>query len=159
MKDDGQDALEDLAGLELRQPVSPEEWDRYFDLRWLVLRSPWDQPRGSERDELEAESVHLALWGKDRMPVAIGRIHLNSPAEAQVRFMAVAPAFTGRGLGSRILAALELQARELGAETIVLNSRAEARGFYERHGYVEIGAAATLFGTIPHFRMSKEVAR
>ena len=91
-------------------PVSPQseaEWDNYFDLRWRVLRAPWHQPRGSEKDGREAESEHLMIVGQDSSPVAVGRLHFNTPAEAQVRFMAVEPGLQGHGLGGAILQELE----------------------------------------------------
>jgi hypothetical protein len=31
----------------LQSPKSPDEWDAYFDLRWRILRQPWDQARWS----------------------------------------------------------------------------------------------------------------
>ena len=40
-------------------PISGADWIKYFDLRWRVLRAPWDQPRGSERDDREDTSIHL----------------------------------------------------------------------------------------------------
>jgi GNAT superfamily N-acetyltransferase len=141
--------------LQLRPPASPAEWDQYYDLRWRVLRAPWGQPRGHERDELEASSTHLALWDQSGTPVAVGRLHLNSPAEAQVRFMAVHPDWERQGLGSQILRALEAQARKVGAAIMVLNSRDAAQPFYRRHGYEATGEAGTLFGTVLHVRMSK----
>jgi GNAT superfamily N-acetyltransferase len=83
---------------------------------------------------------------------------MNTPFQAQVRFMAVDPAWIRQGLGSRILTALEAQARELGACEVVLNARAEAQPFYARHGYRRTGPAATLFGSIPHEAMAKFIA-
>lgn len=148
------DAEKDAESLCVRPPTDPAEWERYFDLRWRVLRAPWDQPRGTERDDREADSVHLACWDGDR-PVAIGRLQLNSPVEGQVRYMAVEPEFAGRGFGGRILAGLEARARELGATRIILNSRETARDFYERRGYAVVGAAETMFGQIPHVQMCK----
>lgn len=155
MTSQGNDSSDGLTRLELRPPAKPDEWDRYFDLRWRVLRAPWDQPRGSERDELEPESSHLAIWNDAAVPLAVGRIHLNSPLEAQVRYMAVEPASAGPGLGSQILRGLEARARELGASRVVLNSRELARSFYERHGYAVSGPAATMFGGVEHVRMEK----
>src|SRR5437667_6156018 len=73
----------------LRSPMSPDEWDAYFDLRWRILCQPWGQPRGSERDSLDDSAVHLLLLDSARKPLACGRLHFNAPDEAQVRFMAV----------------------------------------------------------------------
>jgi len=126
-------------------------------LRWRVLRAPWHQPRGSEQDDREAESIHLMIPNAAGEPLAIGRLHLNSPTEAQVRFMAVAPHAQGRGLGSTILQELERRARQAGAASIVLNARDIALGFYERHGYTVEGPADKLFDAVPHVRMRKNL--
>lgn len=142
----------------LTEPVSEADWEKYFDLRWRVLRAPWNQPRGSERDEGEDESIHLVICDDERAPLAVGRVHFVSPIEAQIRFMAVDPQFAGRGLGSRILIELEKRARLRGARKIVLNARKEAERFYLKHGYVAVGSADTLFGLIEHVRMAKDVS-
>jgi GNAT superfamily N-acetyltransferase len=141
----------------LTQPQSESDWENYFDLRWRVLRAPWHQPRGSERDDREDESIHLMLCATGRMPVAIGRLHFLPPTEVQVRFMAVEPEFAGRGFGSRILLELESRALAGGATRVVLNARKEAAPFYLKHGYAIVGQADTLFGAVEHLRMRKEI--
>ena len=143
--------------LTLVEPTSEIDWERYFDLRWRVLRKPWRQPKGSEKDDREANSVHLMLCDASRMPLAVGRLHLNTPHEAQVRFMAVDPTATRQGLGTTVLAALESRAAEMGARTIVLNAREQAIPFYGKHGYVVTGEAATMFGSVLHVRMTKQI--
>ena len=142
-------------------PVSPQseaEWDNYFDLRWRVLRAPWHQARGSEKDDREAESEHLMIVGQDSRPLAVGRLHFNSLAVAQIRFMAVDPAAQGRGLGTAILQKLEQRARAAGATSIVLNSRDDARPFYQKHGFAVVGPAPTMFDAIKHVRMQKDLS-
>ncbi|HEX4665683.1 MAG TPA: GNAT family N-acetyltransferase [Chthoniobacterales bacterium] len=151
----------DSENAEAAVPVSPQsaaEWDSYFDLRWRVLREPWRQPRGSERDDREADSHHVMIAGSDSRPLAIGRLHFNSPDEAQVRFMAVEPEAQGRGLGGVILNELERRARAAGAKAIVLNAREDAERFYRKHGFVTVGAAPTLFDVLKHVRMRKDLA-
>ena len=39
-------------------PETRDEFERYFDLRWRILREHWQQPRGSEQDDREDESLH-----------------------------------------------------------------------------------------------------
>jgi predicted GNAT family N-acyltransferase len=143
--------------LHLRPPLTDSEWDRYFDLRWRVLRAPWNQPRGSERDDFEAASIHVALWDEAGAPHAVGRLQLNSATEAQVRYMAVESAAARQGLGGRILAELERQARHSGAKLIVLNARKDVQDFYLRHGFEVTSPAPTLFGSILHVRMEKQL--
>ncbi len=139
-------------------PQTPGEWQDYFDLRWRVLRAPWDQPRGSEKDDREATSQHLMILGPDSRLIAVGRLHFNTPTEAQVRFMAVDPQFRGHGLGSLILREFENRARTAAATSIVLNARDDAQRFYLRHGFVVIGPAETIFSAVKHVRMGKELA-
>jgi len=143
----------------IREPLTAQEWENYFDLRWRVLRQPWGQPRGSERDDLDGKSFHLLVGDPTGTIVGVGRLHVNSPSEAQVRYMAVDDAWRGRGLGSRILRGLEDRALSQGVTNIVLNARAPVLNFYRRHGYVAEGPAETLFGTVRHFRMRKELRR
>ncbi len=146
--------MNEFPPIQERGPLTPGEWDRYYDLRWRVLREPWGQPSGSERDELDPESIHVALWDGE-LPIAGGRLHFNSPLEAQVRYMAVEPKWQGRQLGSRLLGLLEARALAAGAHSVVLNAREEAAGFYQRHGYQVTGPAGLLFGAIQHLRMEK----
>lgn len=139
------------------RPETGEDFERYFELRWGILAAPWNQPRGIERDELEDQAVHLMACGEDRVPVAVGRVHLNTPSQAQIRYMGVAEEWQGQGLGRRLLAALEDEARRLGAQELVLNAREKAVGFYERCDYEVVAPAHLLFGCIPHFRMRKQL--
>ena len=140
-----------------RSPQTSAEWEDYFDLRWRILRAPWDQPRGSEKDDREESSEHLMIVGPDSRPIAIGRLHFNNPVEAQVRFMAVEPKTQGQGLGGRILQELEKLARAAGATSIVLNARDGAERFYQKHGFITSGPAPTMFNVIKHVRMWKDL--
>ncbi|MBI5229009.1 GNAT family N-acetyltransferase [Candidatus Micrarchaeota archaeon] len=141
--------------VEIREPRTEKEFEEYYDLRWRILRAPWGQPRGSERDGLENESIHLAAFAGKKI-IGCGRIHFNSGEEAQIRYMAVDKRFQKKGVGRRILKELEKKAMKNGAKQIVLNARESAVGFYESRGYKIIGEAHKLFGVIPHFKMLKK---
>ena len=93
------------------------------------------------------------------MALAVGMLqHLNAQ-QGQLRFMAVAPAAVGTGLGSQLVHYLENQARPTGLRELLLHARATAVGFYERHGYAVVGPSHTLFGVLPHFLMRKQLQR
>ena len=144
-------------GIELRQPGSREEFEQYYDLRWRILRRPWNQSRESVQDERDESAVHLGAWDGDGL-VGVGRLHFNSPAEAQVRYMAVEEGRTGKGVGSLVLRELEERARRAGATRIVLNARDNAVPFYRRHGYHLMEQAPTLlFDYIVHRWMGKDL--
>jgi GNAT superfamily N-acetyltransferase len=136
-------------------PSSEQELAAYYQLRWRLLREPWGQPRGSERDELEDASWHAAAHAADGTIVGVGRLHGIDADTGQIRYMAVQPDWRGRGVGAAILSALEAMAVENGMGRIELDAREEAVGFYRRHGYEVKGPAHTLFGRIPHRRMAK----
>jgi predicted GNAT family N-acyltransferase len=138
-----------------KDPRSPSEWDAYFDLRWRILRQPWGQPRGSERDSEDDSALHLLLMDAAWKALACGRLHLTAPGEAQLRYMAVDEYACGCGYGAGILEALEVEARGRGAAKIVLNARDNAVKFYRKRGYGIFGDAETRFGMIHHVRMAK----
>ncbi|MDD3146355.1 MAG: GNAT family N-acetyltransferase [Candidatus Riflebacteria bacterium] len=138
----------------VRAPETPEEWNEYFALRWQVLRRPWKEPQGSERDEREDESWHRAVY-IDRQLAGIARIQMNSLEEAQIRYMAVNPDFQKRGVGRALVVSLETIAREQGAEKVILDARSSAVGFYLVLGYTVIADSYLLFGEIQHYRMEK----
>jgi GNAT superfamily N-acetyltransferase len=139
----------------IRPPIDDSEWQALFDLRWRVLRAPWGQPRGSERDELDSTGVHRIAWSQDHRVIGAGRLHLNGPDEGQVRYMAVEEGLRNHGIGRAILDALEEEARRLGVTRIVLNARDQAIPFYLRHGYRVIAPGRMLFGSIAHAVMTK----
>jgi len=137
------------------EPASPDQFGDYYELRWKVLREPWGQPRGSERDALDVSATHLMLLDEGGAPAGVGRLHFNSIREAQLRYMAIATGRQRRGYGSALLAALEARALQLGAARIVLDARETALRFYRKHGYTATGAGHVLFNRIAHVRMCK----
>ncbi len=143
---------------DLREPSNDSEFAYYYDLRWRILREPWNQSKESERDEHEAGATHIGAWEGDVL-VGVGRLHLISSQEAQIRYMAVEHGYGNKGIGSAILVELERRAREHGAIRIVLNARETAREFYSKHGYTVAGPSAVLFEQIPHSEMSKDLRR
>ncbi|HUT64262.1 MAG TPA: GNAT family N-acetyltransferase [Anaerolineae bacterium] len=143
----------------ITSPQSKEDFERYYDLRWRILRMPWNQPKGSEKDELEKESFHSMVCETDRIPIGIGRLHFNSEDEARIRYMAVEEQYRGRGIGKIILAGLEEKAINMGAKQIMLDAREPAIPFYCTAGYTIIGPAHTLYGCIKHVKMIKRIER
>ena len=121
--------------LHLVIPQSEESFERYYDLRWRVLREPFKRPRGSEKDEYDQVGDHRMLVAENGAVIAVGRIHFNSPEEAQIRFMAVDPNYQGEGHGVTLIHALESAAKEQGAQRVIINSRSNTLGFYIRCGY------------------------
>ncbi|MET4105561.1 GNAT family N-acetyltransferase [Hymenobacter sp. UYP22] len=140
-------------------PHTPAEWAAYYRLRYEVLRQPWQQPEGSERadDDLAASTTHALLLAPEGYAAGVGRLHPSGPAQGQLRFMAVHPAWQGQGIGRQVLEFLEAAAAAQGLRELVLQAREAAVPFYERLGYAVVAPSHTLFGSIPHFLMRKEL--
>ncbi|TRW48327.1 GNAT family N-acetyltransferase [Aliidiomarina halalkaliphila] len=116
-------------------PKTKQEFEDYYDLRYQVLREPFQRPRGSEKDEYDLVGEHRMLIDANKQLIGIGRLHFNSREEAQVRFMVVKPGLQGEGHGVRLLHALEILARENGAKRVIIRSRDATLGFYLKCGY------------------------
>ena len=143
--------------MKISEPKTKNEFEKYYEFRWKILRKPWNQPKGSEKDELENKSIHKMICNENGEIIACGRLHFNTEMEAQIRYMAVEEEYQGKGIGSQILKSLEESAKEKGAKYIVLNARDNAITFYEKYGYRIVEKSHTLFGLIEHFRMRKEI--
>jgi N-acetylglutamate synthase-like GNAT family acetyltransferase len=140
--------------MEIREPRSKEELEQLFDLRYRILREPWGQTRGSERDDEEARAFHLAAFDNGKV-VGTSRLQRVSKSVARVRYMAVDENYRGKGIGGLLLEGLEKEAVRRGVKKLMLNAREKAVPFYERHGYTNRGEGEMLFGVIRHFKMEK----
>lgn len=138
----------------IKSPNTEQEFNDYYNVRWEILRKPWDQPIGSEKDEREEDSYHIAAFDDNNKVLGVGRLHLNNPDEAQIRYMAMKQ--KGKGIGSKIVKALEEHAKELNAKYIILNARENAVNFYLNNGYEIVKQGFVLYG-IQHSVMRKNI--
>jgi predicted GNAT family N-acyltransferase len=141
--------------MRLQEPVSKEDFEKYYQLRWEVLRKPWDQPRGTEKDENESTSIHVMAIDDAGDCVGVSRLQFNSADDAQVRFMGVRDDQQGKGVGKKLMQYLEKKAKEKGAKKIMLQARENAVPFYLSIGYVVMEKSFLMWGLIQHYRMEK----
>ncbi len=142
---------------ECRAPQSQQEFDQYYHLRWKILRKPLQKEKGSERDELEAQSVHRAIFDVKGDVIAVARLHFCGILAGQIRYMAVAVDFQGKGLGQQLVIALEEFAISLGINKIFLKAREQAVNFYQKMSYQNISFSHLLFNEVKHFNMEKRL--
>ncbi len=142
----------------VRSPETVSEWEQYYELRYDVLRKPWNQPLGSEKDKDEATSQHFALFDEEGAVMGVCRLQLNTPEEAQVRYMAISPKIQGQHKGNLLMQAAEQAARQQGAKKVILHARDNAVRFYERNGYTITATSYLLFDSIQHYLMEKALA-
>lgn len=130
--------------------------ERIIDLRYLVLRQPWDKPRETATDDLEYTSVN-AFIEENGIVIACGRLQDNGNGIGQIRYMAVHPDFREKGLGKLILSKLEEEGRRIGLDTIELQARENALEFYKSQNYKMKEISFKLWDLIQHYLMVKEL--
>ena len=130
-------------------PVSPFAPDavwclaRYFDELDIRFEGGFDRASGA-REGGEAyvppDGIFLVAAGPGG-PAGCGGVTFRARGFAEIKRMWVDPALRGQGVGRRILAALEDEARAAGHKRVRLDSNRalpEAHAIYRRAGYLEI---------------------
>ena len=145
--------------MHINQPKTDDELKQYYYFRWQLLRKPWNEPEGSEKDEIEDQCFHVMICNENHRCIGAGRLQFNTENEAQIRYMAVAKDFERQGVGRIIIDALEKKAQEKNITSIILDAREPAIGFYEKLGYVKKEKTYLLFDSIQHYRMEKTLLR
>tara|TARA_Y100001970_G_scaffold290046_1_gene422345 strand:+ start:445 stop:882 length:438 start_codon:yes stop_codon:yes gene_type:complete len=141
------------------EPISKREFEVYYNLRYELLRKPWNQPLGSERDNNEDSSFHRMILDDNNNALAVGRIQFISDKKAQIRYMAVSTSVQRKGLGSAILLSLEKIAVKSNINSIILQARNNSINFYKSNGYVVVKKTFRLFDEIQHWLMQKNINR
>ena len=144
--------------MKIIEPNSSAEFELYYNLRYEVLRKPWLQPKGSEKDDGDKSSIHRMIIDESNgKAVAVGRLQFNTSEEAQIRYMAVSDNYQLKGYGNIIVKTLEDIALNKGIRNIILQARENALKFYWKNGYEIIEKSYLLFDEIQHWLMVKKI--
>ena len=144
--------------MKIIEPNSSAEFEQYYNLRYEVLRKPWLQPKGSEKDDGDKSSIHRMIIDESNgKAVAVGRLQFNTSEEAQIRYMAVSENYQLKGYGNIIVKTLEDIALDKGIRNIILQARENALKFYWKNGYEIIEKSYLLFDEIQHWLMVKKI--
>jgi len=130
--------------------------DAIIDLRYDILRKPWNQPKETSTDGMEDSAVN-AFIEDDGKAIACGRLQDNGGGVGQIRYMAVDANCQGKGLGKLIVAKLEEEAKRINLKTIELQARENAVEFYKSQGYLVKESSFKLWDIIQHYLMKKEI--
>ncbi|MEJ2278572.1 MAG: GNAT family N-acetyltransferase [Candidatus Lokiarchaeota archaeon] len=142
----------------IQEPKNHEQLEQMYCLRWQVLRKPWDQPKGSERDEKDTNQFKntipiIALI--NNQVVGTIRLHQNTKDEGQLRYLAIDKEFRKKGIGSELILYSEKISKRLGFQKLILNARKTAAQFFKKLGYEIVGEGPIIFGVIDHYVMIK----
>lgn len=141
----------------VREPQTPQEFEAYFLTRYLVLRAPWGQPPGSEKDNQEEESIHAMAINSKGEVLGVCRMQVTEEGCVQLRFMGVTEQARGLGIGKQLMDYMETRAKKDNKHTILLHARENAVKFYESCGYRIIEKSHLLWGVIQHYLMEKKL--
>lgn len=141
----------------VKQAQTSEELGAIVELRYAVLRQPWNQPKNTASDDLESQSINAYITDENGTCIACGRLQENEGRVGQIRYMAVDPAYQGKGLGKMVIQFLEEKAKELNLKKIELQARENAVEFYKASGYEIAETSFLLWGIIQHYRMEKAI--
>jgi predicted GNAT family N-acyltransferase len=131
-------------------------------VREVVFIEEQHVPEGIERDAEDARAHHVLAFQAGHA-IGTGRLVMMAqppPGEhgtwAQVGRMAVVKAHRRAGVGSRLLTALEEEARRRGVRGIMLHAQVLALDFYRHHGYEPAGQRFVEAG-MEHLEMRKRL--
>jgi predicted GNAT family N-acyltransferase len=141
----------------IREPQTSQEFEAYLLLRYTVLRKPWKQPLGSERDKDDATSIHIMAVNRNNDILGVCRLQFNSTEEAQLRFMGVAENTQGLGIGRKLIGYAEERAKKEGASRMILHAREIAVDFYKKCGYSIVEKSYLMWEEIQHYLMEREL--
>lgn len=130
--------------------------EKIIDLRYDVLRKPWDKPKDTATDELEETAINAYIEENNKI-VACGRLQNNGNGMGQIRYMAVADNYQGKGLGKLIVNKLEEEALKLNLQILELQARENAVEFYKSCGYSIKEKTFKLWDIIQHYLMTKTI--
>jgi len=139
----GQPALT-LAAIDPASPIALAAMTAYFAELDAIFPTGFD-PGPAWQSDVAAmgppNGAFLVLLDATDEVAACGGVQQLEAGTAEVKRMWVAPAWRGRGVGARMLSALEKRAVELGHDRVVLDTNSSltpAITMYEHAGYTPI---------------------
>ncbi len=117
--------------------------DQYYAFLDDRFEGGYDPARGQPTDSKDFSPPNgvFLIARKDHTLIGCGALKRSQPGIGEIKRLWVAPCARGMGLGRKLMDALESEARQLGMESVRLDtnrSLTEARALYLKNGYVEI---------------------
>lgn len=92
-----------------------------------------------EVDDIDNIATHLVMFDNDKAIATCRIFEGENEKEYILGRLCVLASYRGRGLGGEMLKAAERAAAKSGGEVLALHSQYQAREFYAKHGYCEVG--------------------
>ena len=137
-----------MSKFEIRPIQNEAEKEAMYYQRWLVLRSPINLERGTEKDKYDDSALHLiAVY--DRQVIASARLRELSTELGSIAYVAVLPEFQYMGVGTALMTKFIQISTEKHLKFLRVMTRINACKFYQRLGFLETGQPFDFLG-IPH---------
>ena len=108
-----------------------------------------------EFDEHDTEGTRYIVLLDDGYPIATCRFYESGDHSVILGRVVVLPEYRGQGLGRRVVAEAEAWIGDLGYPRVMIDSRLEAVGFYEKLGYTKTDDTVVRSGSFDCVRMQK----
>jgi predicted GNAT family N-acyltransferase len=131
------------------------ELEGAVNVRMRVFVVEQQIPPEEEMDDADATATHAIALRLGQI-IGTGRLLYLDDGAAQIGRMAVDGQFRRQGVGGRILAFLEEEARAQGVGSCLLHAQEYVKAFYAQSGYMERGDLF-LEADILHIEMRKEL--
>jgi predicted GNAT family N-acyltransferase len=131
------------------------EYQEMVALRMEILRKPLGLTFSPEELEKEKKDLLIGAYEDDRL-LACCILTPLSKTSYKLRQMAVHQKMQQLGIGAVMLQFADNLARDAGFNTIIINARSTAVGFYEKMGYTIHGSEFLEIG-LPHLEMRKRL--
>lgn len=125
--------------------ATPEEIRQAHAIRRKVFVLEQGIPSDLNLDGRDGEATHVLVY-LENVPVATGRVILLPDGESELARIAVLPEARGKGLGKRVVQALEKYAGKAGATSAFLHPHDYLDGFYANLGYEKSGETMQVAG-------------
>ncbi|MFC5531962.1 GNAT family N-acetyltransferase [Cohnella yongneupensis] len=128
-------------------------------IRVAVFVDEQGVPMELEKDEYDAspEASRHHLLSAEGENVATGRWKTYEPGVAKMQRIAVLKPHRGKGFGSKLLEAMEQDAKACGYHSSLLDAQCSAEDFYRKLGYETVSTEPFLDAGILHVRMLKKL--
>lgn len=130
-------------------------YEEMIRLRYEVLLQPIHVPLSFIKPEKEKNDILIGAYAQEKLIGCCVLTKIDAHT-IQLRQMAVATSYQGKGIGAAIVAYSEKVAQQENFATIMMHARDAVLNFYERCGYSIAGPQFFEVG-IPHHKMQKQL--
>jgi N-acetylglutamate synthase-like GNAT family acetyltransferase len=142
----------------IKTPTTREDFKNYYGLRYRVLREPFGQAKGTEKDDFEPISKHfMAIDDQTGEVVGVVKLFEKEPGVCQFSHLAVHETHQHQGIGRLLMDTVENVARKDGYKVLGAMSRLTTTKYFEKFGFHVQGLPAHYFGTTQVVWMEKNL--